>query len=95
MTRAFPNSVFQPAGPPPAHHHRRRITRLDHAMAAMRQGRTLNLQLDDSSAPLWSLSDGAIVPAGIAASILLSASIGPVGRATSPGQPAWAWRMAP
>jgi hypothetical protein len=72
----------------------RLATRFEQALAAMHdRGATLHLQFSSGS-PLWSLSDGSSVTAEVAALLLNSVGIEPVGCALFPGMPAQTWRYA-
>lgn len=85
-----------PASAPATHAKRYascRATHHDHALAALRAGQTLKLNLSRRG-PLWSLSDGSVVPAEIVIRLFLdSAGIKPVGCALSPGLPAQTWEL--
>jgi hypothetical protein len=67
-----------------------RLARFDHAIAAMRNGATLHLQLSDGG-PLWSLSDGSVITAETATLLLIHGAIELTSRLPA-GQVAQAWK---
>jgi hypothetical protein len=93
------HAAAHPASPQVARASRMRRTarltiRFEQALTAMRgEGKTLHLQFSGGG-PLWSLSDGSSVTAEVAALLLNSVSIEPVGCALFPGMPAQTWRFS-
>ena len=71
----------------------RKVDRVNRALAAMANGRSLHLQHRDGR-PLWSLSDGRSVTADVAALVIRHACIVPADAALFSCLPGQSWEYA-
>jgi hypothetical protein len=61
-------------------------------LAVMRGGKTLHMQFHDGQ-PLWSLSDGRLVPGAVATLLITNVAIVPAGDALFSEMSGQAWRV--